>query len=112
MNDFVFVKDLAKDIGLDRSSVLKALKKSGYKIEKARCNIAAQMVACVSKDDAERFKAHRESLGFIQKDTPENLIYVVHPDFEKRPNRIKVGITTDMQNRMQHSKNLGSSSAM
>ena len=62
----VTVRDLAEVIGLDRSNVLKILKKMGIPIDKRRSEEArGQFVSVITQADAERLIATRraETLG-------------------------------------------------
>ena len=105
---FVFAKDLAEDIGIDRSNVLKALKRYSIPTEERRdpsCNNARCTVLTI--ENAEAFKNIRLLEGYhvdgenIGEPAPKrNFVYVIQCDPEMRPNRIKVGITMDIISRL------------
>jgi hypothetical protein len=62
----VIVKDLAAAIGMDRSNLLKALKRAGITTDRRRSTEAGnQFVSVIRREDAERFIGDRngEFLG-------------------------------------------------
>ena len=107
MNDFVTLKELAEELGLDRSNLRKYAKKLEIEFVRVRTPESRnQLTLAVTVRGAEYIRHCRKSAGF-SKNTPvkESLpnfgvFYAVVPDISARPNRLKFGFTTDLQNRI------------
>lgn len=63
--DFVSIKEIASQVGLDRSSALKAIKRAGLRLHQHRfSDSGSQRAACLTQADAQLFVSMREQGGW------------------------------------------------
>ena len=106
---FISLKDLAERIALDRSNTRKYVLKLGIKPHKRRTpDSRNQLTLAVTKDEAERIIAERETKGFtssakiVESDT--GVFYVIQLVPELDPRRIKLGFALDLNERLSQHK--------
>jgi len=106
MDDYVPIADIAEWIGLDRSNARKYILKHGFKPLLIRTSRSrGQPTLALPREDAEAVRALRESQGFGTMSKPtakggRGWFYVVQlvPDLD--PNRVKLGFTTSVDERL------------
>jgi len=117
----VSFKELAARLRMDRSHANKYAKKAaaklGIQIGQWRDPTANnQVVLAVTEQDAERIVEYRRSQGFLESDkvpaTDTGLFYVVQLVPELDPSRIKLGFTTDMNERLSQHRTAAPTSAV
>jgi hypothetical protein len=108
-SEFVSLKQLAEALSMDRSHARKYILKQGFKPEKRRTSDSGGMLALsFTKEEAERIIALRRDQGFfgasLAKPVSEEkgVFYVIQLVPEYDPNRIKLGFTSDIEDRLQH----------
>ena len=101
----VTLRDLAMEIGMDRSNARKYILAAGFEFIRIRTKEAHnQLTLALVKEDAETVLQLREDGGFgpLQKPVEFNsgFFYIIQivPDLD--PLRIKLGFTTDTQTRL------------
>lgn len=109
MTEFVTLKDLADELGLDRSGLRRYALKTGIKPHKRRtANSANQLTLTVTPEEAECIKASRREEGFMgsAKVMPSEFgfFYVARLVPELDPHRIKVGFADDLRARLAQHK--------
>jgi len=106
MKEFWTTKDLAEEFNMGLSNVKKFIVKNGIETYKRR-TIETGNLLCTSLDRKgyEEFKALRE--GFlavrppVEVETGEGVFYFIQLIPEALPNRIKLGFTNDLAQRLQ-----------
>lgn len=104
--EYVSIKQLADELGLDRSNMRKYVIKHGFNLVNIRtADSRGQLTLALTADDAEAVRALRESQGFCFKScipqcNDDGYFYVVQviPEFD--PNRVKLGFTNDIMGRL------------
>jgi hypothetical protein len=99
----ILLKDMAKELGLEKSWIRKMIKRLGLNAIQVRLpETGNQSCLALSPADYEFLKQHRKDRGFDSqksfKPLDENL-YIVEIDPEMRPGRIKVGISGNPEGR-------------
>jgi hypothetical protein len=104
-NDFVSLKVLATELGLDRSNMRKYAIKVGVKPHKRRTpDSGGQLTLAVSGAEADFIRTKRREQGFLQGSKPvaaeSGLFYIIQlvPDLDA--NRVKFGFADDIQTRL------------
>jgi hypothetical protein len=103
-NDLVSVNQFAKEVEQHPTNLTTALKKGAYSIHSMR-GPTRQTMNAITRADADRYIADRRDQGFLGnaviKTKPEGfgVVYVVAPEPEFRPGRVKVGWTTNLDER-------------
>ena len=107
MKNHITLKELADELGLDRSNLRKYVNKLGLEFHRLRTpESRGQLTLSVTNDEAEYIRKCRSEAGFIKNKNAKNkagidgCFYAVLPDKEARPNRVKFGFTTDLKNRL------------
>lgn len=100
---YVSVKELAKELGLDRSHLRKFILRLGIAPHKRRTpDSKHQLTLAITTEEAEAVRAEREKRGF--RDTPYNLetgfFYCVQLVPELCEKRIKLGYAASVEQRM------------
>ena len=106
MEQYVTIKELANEIGLDRSNMRKYLVRHGFEMSMVRTpESRSQMTLAVTLEEAETIKELRHSQGFSQErlaiqPNGQGFFYVMQliPEFD--PLRVKLGFATNMDNRL------------
>lgn len=106
-DQFVFLSDLAEQMGMLRSNARMYIRKLGFEFTKIR-NVKKGnlLMLALSTDDAEAILARRHQAGFNAEGTPTNdanghgLFYIVQPMPQLDPTRLKFGFTVTMESRM------------
>jgi len=105
--EYVALRDLAQELGIDRSNLRKQILSSGLGLDLRKIRTKdskGQLTLALTSEDAEMFRAARERQGFSDKPKPvangDGWFYVVQimPDVE--PRRVKLGFASDAQNRL------------
>ena len=107
MSDYVTVKDLAAELGMDRSGLRKYIIKSGFSLITIRGDTGAknQSLIALALEDAEGVRALRASQGFSKTmrapiENGDGFFYAIQvvPDLD--PLRIKLGWTYNVSDRL------------
>lgn len=105
MAEYVTIKDLAKEFGLDRSGVRKYVLKQGFSPVSVRSSDTKnQLALAVTGEEAQSLRELRERQGFAKAIRPvengDGQFYIIQlvPDLD--PNRIKLGFATDVSARL------------
>jgi hypothetical protein len=106
MEQYVTLKDLAEEIGLDRSNMRKYLIRQGFEMAMVRTpESRSQMTLAITVEDAEAVKQLRNSQGFGFDRAPIQVngygfFYIIQvvPDLD--PLRVKLGFATNMDSRL------------
>ena len=103
----ITLKELAIDLGMDRSNLHKYVKGMGIEPLMVRTpESRGQATSALTLEDAERVRLERANAGFISQRSivaeSGNLgvFYVVILDPEVRANRVKFGFTKNLDSRM------------
>lgn len=101
----ISIKELSNRIGIDRSNVLKLLKKSGIKTQNRRMpDSRNQLCSTITKEQANEIIAHRKEIGFLNSgksvDSEIGFFYIVQLIPEFTLSRIKLGFSNDVSNRL------------
>lgn len=101
MVEYVSLKSLAAEIGLDRSNCRKYLHKLGVKPVKMRLpDSGNQPALALTQEQADAVRRHRQENGYVKQaptvSSDTGLFYVVQlvPDLD--PRRIKLGFAADL----------------
>ncbi|MFH1486719.1 MAG: hypothetical protein ABIH46_11665 [Chloroflexota bacterium] len=103
--EYVSVKQLSQELGLDSSNTRKYVLSQGFSFLKQRTpDSRGQLANVLAKEDAEAIKALREEQGFsgnVVANHTEGWFYVVQIVPELDPLRVKLGFASDAHNRLQ-----------
>lgn len=112
MNNFVTLNDLAQQLGMDKSFARKYVLSLGVTPQKHRNPSSGQKMNVVTQDDAAMITATRQRQGYVMPsnldapqheiDTETGVFYLIQLIPEYAPQRIKLGFTQDMKDRMRH----------
>lgn len=108
MEEFVSLKQLAGELGLDRSNTRKYVLKSGVRPHKRRTpDSGSQLTLALTMEEAERIRAKRREEGFLGSvkavSKEAGFFYVIRLVPELDPQRIKLGFADDVGTRLaQH----------
>ena len=105
----ITLKELATELDMDRSNLRKYTLKLGitpYSIRTPESRNQATLA--VGGEDADTIRQARADAGFLADPVEllkpfvagDGLFYIVHPDPEMRPERVKLGYTTNLKDRM------------
>ena len=106
--DFVSLKLLAAELGLDRSNMRKYVLKTGVRSHKRRTpDSAGQLTLAVTATEADLIRTRRREQGFLEGSRPivteVGVFYIIQLVPELDSNRLKFGFAEDIQNRVaQH----------
>lgn len=106
--DLISVRELASQLAMDRSALLKALKSRGVVLHDIRgSDTRFQVAKALSREDADAFSAWRRASGAAFNSNPvarpsggQGAIYLLRPDAEARPEYMKIGWSTDIAGRL------------
>jgi hypothetical protein len=103
----ILIRDLASEIGQHRVNLLKDLKRRGYTLVDVRNPTTGnQKAKAISRSDANAYPSERQRNGFgksAKKDScDEGFIYAIAPDPELRASHVKVGWTTNLNQRLDN----------
>lgn len=106
MSDIVLLKDLAEEMGLDRSNMRKYVLKEGLQPFKVRTpETRGQKTLALSKEDAGIVRALRKEQGFLDPrpiiDSGEGWFYIIQLVPYLKPERVKLGFTNNVRSRLQ-----------
>jgi hypothetical protein len=107
-DEFVTLKDLAAEFGIDHSNVRKYVRKLGIATQRRRTpNSRNQLTDTLTQEEAECVRAKRREEGFLGSmkavDAAVGVFYVVQLIPELDSSRIKFGYADDMSTRLgQH----------
>ena len=104
-NDFVSIKDLARQLGMDRSHARRYVLKLGYPFQKRRTiDSGGQLTLCVALADAKQIATQRAGQGFTAPTivAVSNIghFYVVQLIPELDAKRLKLGFAESLQQRL------------
>lgn len=109
MEEFISLKQLAKELELDRSNIRKYVLKSGIRPHKRRTpDSGGQLTLALTVEEATRIRAKRQEEGFfgsmklVSKET--GFFYVIRLVPELDPRRIKLGFAEDVAVRLAQHK--------
>lgn len=106
--NFISLKQLSENLGMDRSHARRFVLKLGITPHKRRTHDSAnQLTLTVTSEEAEKILEARRSLGFSEDrtavDTEAGVFYVIQLVPELDPKRIKLGYANDLSDRLaQH----------
>jgi hypothetical protein len=108
-NDYISIKNLAEELGMDRSHARKYVLKLGIIPKKRRTEDSAnQLTLTVTLDEAKRIKENRLEQGFNSERKVLNneygYFYIIKLVPELDPKRIKLGYTNDLKDRLNQHK--------
>lgn len=112
---YIPVWKIAKELNLDRSNLLKAIKSRKYGLIELRFvrdrDKQNQKVIAISKKDYELIKKHRTEDGFLENNmvksqTNKGFFYIIQTNPNKIPLRYKFGFTNDLDNRIRSFKSV------
>lgn len=104
---YITLRELAEDIGLDRSNTRKYVLHNGFSFTKIRDKDSRQLVNALSEEDAESIRMLRQEQGFDDFDAKQSVVsngngffYIVQlvPDLD--PLRIKLGFASCVKARL------------
>jgi hypothetical protein len=106
-NQWVFLADLAEQMGMERSNARKYILDHRFQFTKIRC-IAKNnaMMLALSTEDAEAILAQRKQDGFmdgtaaVPETNGHGVFYIVQPMPKLDSTRLKFGFTTSLEQRM------------
>lgn len=107
-NEFVSLKQLSDELGLDRSNIRKYVLKQGLKPHKRRTpDSAHQLTLALTAEEADYIRNKREEEGFLGESKPvskeSGFFYIIQLVPELDPRRIKLGFADDVSSRLgQH----------
>ena len=107
-DEFVSLKHLADEIGMDRSHARRYVLKLGIQPQKRRTpDSGGQLTLTLTDDEAELVRTKRREEGFLGAtrpvDTGVGVFYVIQLVPELDPRRVKLGFADDLKARlMQH----------
>lgn len=106
MSDYVSLKQLADELGMDRSNFRKYVLREGFQYDKRRMpDSGNQTVIAFTEEEAEKIRERREANGFGRNlgvvDDGIGFFYVIQivPDLD--PNRVKLGYAKNVGQRLQ-----------
>lgn len=104
---YVILKDLAKELGFDRSNFRKYVLQHGFNLVKIRTPEARnQLTLAVSVADAESIRELCQKQGYgklsnhVLANNEEGWFYVIQLVPELNPNRVKLGFTGSIEERL------------
>ena len=104
---YITVRELAEDIGLDRSNTRKYVLNNGFSFTKIRDKDSRQLVNALSEEDAESIRMLRQGQGFDDFDAKQSVVsngdgffYIIQlvPDLD--PLRVKLGFASCVKARL------------
>jgi hypothetical protein len=110
MENYVLLKDLARELGLDKSNTRKYVLKAGFSFLKVRTPEGrGQLTLALAVEDAETIRELRQSQGYVIGKHPGKIItdngdgffYIIQLVPELEANRVKLGFATDVDSRLQ-----------
>lgn len=105
MSDWITLKELAQELGLDRSNMRKIVLAAGFNPSKIRTpGSRGQLTLALTLEDADAVRDLRESQGFasgVSVDNGEGWLYIIRLVPELEPSRIKIGFTSSIESRLQ-----------
>jgi len=104
--EYVTVKELARELGLDRSNMRKYVLAAGFDPVKVRTpESKGQLTLALSEDEAELVRAKRESEGYLGiravGDDGKGSFYIIQLIPELIPGRVKLGFAGDVGARLR-----------
>jgi hypothetical protein len=108
VEEFVSLKQLATELGLDRSNARKYALKSGVRPHKRRTpDSGSQLTLALTIEEADRVRAKRRAEGFLSASKvvskEAGYFYVIRLVPELDPRRVKLGFADDIGTRLaQH----------
>ena len=112
MDTTVTLKELAQELGLDRSNARKYVLSHGFTFFKVRTPESRnQLTLALSAEDAETIRELRKRAGFtpnkdkwIVVDDRQGWFYLIQVVPDLAPYRVKLGFTNNVENRLQGHK--------
>lgn len=103
--DYVSLKALALELGLDRSNMRKYVLKSGLQPHRRRTpDSGGQLTLAITPDEANFVRQKRASEGYLNEasvsESNEGVFYVIQLVPELDPRRIKLGFADNLANRL------------
>ena len=114
--EYVSVKQLARELGLDPSNTRKYVLAQGFSFLKQRTpDSHGQLANVLTKEDAEAIKALRQEQGFtgsVIANETEGWFYIVQIVPELDPLRVKLGFASNAFNRLQAHRTVAPTAAL
>lgn len=103
MDKLILVADLGDELGLERSYIRRYIYNLGIQPTKVKDPEAGnQLVLAVNEQEARKIRRSRELTGLGKTGSNrQGLFYVVCPDPEARPGRVKLGFTSNLKRRVR-----------
>jgi hypothetical protein len=109
MSDFITLKNLAAELGIDKSNLRKYILEKIAEVQLVKIRTPEthrQLVSALSLEDAEIVRQFRAKLGFAANKTfaiedGQGVFYVIQLIPELDPNRIKLGFANSIEPRLQ-----------
>ncbi len=106
MDNYVTLKNLAQELGLDRSNMRKYVLSKGIAPVKIRTpESRGQLTLALTQEEAETIRELRETEGFVGCGVPATngagFFYVIQVIPDVAPHRIKLGFASNVANRLQ-----------
>ena len=107
--ELVIINELASELRMDRSRLQRYVKKLGIVPSRVRNEASRnQATLAITPEQADQVRQARMDAGFQLSDHPakpvnseDGYFYVVLPDPDARPNRVKVGFATSLDERLK-----------
>jgi len=108
-NEYISIKNLSEELGMDRSHARKYIIKMGIVPQKRRTlDSGNQLTLTVTEEEANKIKKNRLELGYNFDNRIVNnengYFYVIQLVPELDPKRIKLGYTNDINDRLNQHK--------
>jgi len=105
MEDFVSIKQLADELGMDRSHARRFVIGEGFAFQKMRtADSRNQLTLCLSREEANQIKTRRRERGYSLNSPAENqdmgYFYVIQLIPELSPSRLKLGHAENINRRL------------
>lgn len=106
MAKYITLKQLTRELGLDKSNLRRYILKHGFSFIKIRTpESRSQLTLALSLEDAEAVRMLRESNGFGPKQQPVQndvgYFYIIQLIPELNPLRVKLGLASDVESRLR-----------
>ena len=108
MDTVVVLRDLAEELGMDRSRLRRYVLDMGIEPARVRDQKGRnQAMLAITAEEADRVRQHRSDAGYNAGEVArivqasQGFFYVARMDGQTRPNRVKFGFTLSLDSRME-----------